>query len=264
MSRRTAPRALTIVAVATMVVSVIGFVTTLILNAFVFDEYDAYGEVAIPGSSSLHLPAGEVTVTFHTVLIGTTSGSGLPVPPLKYRIVSPVGVADPELTEDYGSTTTVNNDARVRIGYLHVPAEGTYDITTDGNVSAFLDPRLAFGHGSSYGNLPIIFAVIFGLAIVDLIIARVWAGRVRRSESPVVGHQPPPAGFGTTPTMWSSGDYVPPAPYPPPTYDQPSSFTPSDEGIRLQQLNSLARLRDSGALTEAEFQTEKKRLLDGL
>jgi hypothetical protein len=181
MSRRTAPRALTIVAVATMVVSVIGFVTTLILNAFVFDEYDAYGEVAIPGSSSLHLPAGEVTVTFHTVLIGTTSGSGLPVPPLKYRIVSPVGVADPELTEDYGSTTTVNNDARVRIGYLHVPAEGTYDITTDGNVSAFLDPRLAFGHGSSYGNLPIIFAVIFGLAIVDLIIARVWAGRVRRS-----------------------------------------------------------------------------------
>jgi hypothetical protein len=27
-------------------------------------------------------------------------------------------------------------------------------------------------------------------------------------------------------------------------------------------LNSLARLRDSGALTEEEFQAEKKRLLD--
>jgi Short C-terminal domain len=247
MSRRTAPRALTIVAVATMVVSVIGFVTTLILNAFVFDEYDAYGEVAIPGSSSLHLPAGEVTVTFHTVLIGTTSGSGLPVPPLKYRIVSPVGVADPELTEDYGSTTTVNNDARVRIGYLHVPAEGTYDITTDGNVSAFLDPRLAFGHGSSYGNLPIIFAVIFGLAIVDLIIARVWAGRVRRSESPVVGHQPQTA-------------YSPS----PATFTQPADpYVPTDQGVRIEQLNTLARLRDSGALTESEYEAEKKRVLDG-
>jgi hypothetical protein len=247
MSRRTAPRALTMVAVATMVVSIIGFIATLILNAFVFDEYDAYGEVPIPGSSSLHLPAGEVTVTFHTVLIGTTSGSGLPVPPLKYRIVASEGVAEPELTEDYGSTTTVNNDARVRIGYLHVPAEGTYDITTDGNVSAFLDPRLAFGHGSSYGNLPIIFAVIFGLAIVDLIIARVWAGRVRRSESSVVGYQPQPA-------------YSPP----PTTFTQPADpYVPTDQGVRIEQLNTLARLRDSGALTESEYEAEKKRVLDG-
>ena len=33
-----------------------GFVATLVLNAFVLDEYDAYGEVPIPGSTSLHLP----------------------------------------------------------------------------------------------------------------------------------------------------------------------------------------------------------------
>lgn len=264
MSRRTAPRALTIVAVATMVVSVIGFVTALILNAFVFDEYDAYGEVPIPGSTRLHLPAGDVTVTFHTVLIGSTSGNGLPVPPLKYRIVSPVGLAEPQLTEDYGSTTTVNNDARIRIGYLHVPAEGAYDITTDGNVSAFLDPRLAFGHGSSHGNLPFVFAALFGLAIVDLIIARLWAARVRRSEA-VAGFQPPQAGFAAAPT-WSSGDYVPPAAYPPPPpmSTQPADpYVPTDQGIRIEQLNTLARLRDSGALTESEYQAEKKRVLDG-
>ena len=40
----------------TLVASIIGFVAVLILNAFVLDEYDAYGEVPIPGSSSLHLP----------------------------------------------------------------------------------------------------------------------------------------------------------------------------------------------------------------
>ena len=57
---------MTTVAVLTMVVSAIGFIVTLILNAFVFDEYDAYGEVPIPGSSSLQLPAGDVTVSFHT------------------------------------------------------------------------------------------------------------------------------------------------------------------------------------------------------
>jgi hypothetical protein len=251
MSRRTVPRALTILAVVTMVLSVIGFVVTLILNAFVFDEYDAYGEVPIPGSNSLHLPAGDVTVTFHTVLIGA-SGSGLPVPPLKYRIAGPAGVDEPVLTEDYGSTTTVNNDARVRIGYLHVPAEGNYDITTDGNVSAFLDPRLAFGHGSSYGQLPWIFAAIFGFAIVDLIIARIWASKVKRSE--LMPAYPPP-------TAYQSPMYSPP----PATFTQPvDPYVPTDQGIRIQQLNTLAQLRDSGALTEAEYEAEKKRVLDGL
>lgn len=265
MSRRTVPRLLTVIAVATMVVSVIGFVTSLILNAFVFDEYDAYGEVPIPGSSSMHLPAGDVTVTFHTVLIGSTSGSGLPVPPLTYRIDAPEGISEPVLTEDYGSTTTMNDDARVRIGYLRVPAEGTYDIAVDGNVSAFLDPRLAFGHGSSHGNLPIVFVVLFGFAIVDLIFARVWSARVRRSEAPAVGFPPPAAGFGAAPT-WSPGGYAPPPTYtPPPTVStQPADpYVPTDQGIRIQQLNTLARLRDSGALTESEYEAEKKRVLDG-
>ncbi len=232
---------MTIVAVVTMIASAIGFVVMLILNAFVLDEYDAYGEVPIPGSSSLHLPAGDVTVTFHTVLIGSGSGSGLPVPPLKYRIKAPVGVDEPTLTEDYGTTTTVNNDSRIRIGYLHVPADGTYDVNLDGNVSAYLNPTLAFGHGSSYGNVPWILAAVFGLGLVDLLLARFWASRVRQGER-AAGYPPPP---------------------PAPSYDQPGSFTPNDDGIRVQQLNTLARLRDSGALTEDEFQAEKKRLLDG-
>jgi hypothetical protein len=249
---------MTIVAVVTMIASAIGFIVMLILNAFVLDEYDAYGEVPIPGSSSLHLPAGDVTVTFHTVLIGSGSGSGLPVPPLKYRIKAPVGIDEPKLTEDYGATTTVNNDARIRIGYLHVPADGTYDVNLDGNVSAYLNPTLAFGHGSSYGNVPWIFAAVFGLGLLDLFLARFWASRVRQGER-AAGYPPPPPTFGSVPT-WSSGGHVAP---PAPSYDQPDSFTPSDEGIRVQQLNTLARLHDSGALTEDEFQAEKKRLLEG-
>lgn len=250
MSRQTGPRVLTTIAVLTMIASAVGFVVMLVLNAFVLDEYDAYGEVPIPGSSSLQLPAGDVTVTFHTVLVGSASGSGLPVPPLKYRIKGPVGAdgqvaVEPKLTEDYGTTTTVNNDARIRIGYLHVPVAGKYDIELDGNVSAYLDPRLAFGHGSSYRHVPWILAAVFGLALVDLVLAQFWAARVRRSER-AVGSAPPPVELGLATT---SG--------------QPQPFLPSDQGIRIQQLNSLARLRDSGALTEDEFQVEKKRLLEG-
>ena len=217
-----------------MLVSAIGFVVALILNAFVFDEYDAYGEVPIPGSSSLVLPEGEVLITFHTVVIGGTSGSGLPVPQMSINIVPPEGVPDPVLTEDIGGTTTVNNDARVRVWVAQVPTAGTYDITTDGNVSAFLEPRLAFGHSSNHGYLPVVFAVVFGIAVLDLIIARVWAGRVRSSHGP------------------------------PPDPEQPvSSYIPTDQGVRIEQLNTIARLRDSGALTEDEFDAEKRRILEG-
>jgi Short C-terminal domain len=241
-----------------MAASAVAFVVTLVLNVFVFDEYDAYGQVAIPGSTSVRLPAGDVTVTFHTVLIGNTTGSGLPVPPLKYRISAPDGVVQPRLTEDYGTTTTVNNDARIRIGYLHVETDGTYGIETDGNVSAYLSPSLAFGHGSRYGQLPFVFAAIFGAGLVALVIARFWASRVGKSEPSVAGYQPPLANFGVTPTWSAGGDPSPPMPAQP-----AGSFIPSDEGIRIQSLNTLARLRDSGALTEAEYEAEKKRVLDG-
>jgi hypothetical protein len=259
MTSRTGPRILTTVAVATIVLSAIGFIVALVMNAFFLDEYDAYGEVPIPGSSSVELPAGDVTVTFHTVLIGG-SGSGLPVPPLKYRITGPGGV-DAQLSEDYGSTTTVNNDARVRIGYLHVPVGGAYDVGLDGNVSAYLNPSLAFGHGSEYWYVVWVSAAVFGLAVVDLIAARIWASRVRTRERmvgmpPPASHQPPSPDFGAAAT-WTAGDYVAPPPAQP-------SYVPSGEGIRIEQLNTLARLRASGALTEAEYTAEKKRVLDGL
>jgi len=240
MKSSTGPRILTVVAVVTMIVAGIGFVVTLMLNAFVFDEYDAYGEVPIPGSSRVELPAGEVTVTFHTVLVGG-SGNGLPVPPLKYRMTGPDG-ADVRLTEDYGGTTTVNNDARVRIGYLHLPVAGTYDVQLDGNVSAYLNPSLAFGHGSSYGQVPWILAAVSGFAVVDLIVARVWAARVRRTDLDA-----PP---------WSADDSASA-----PIRAVPS-FASSDDAIRVQTLETLARLRDSGALTQDEYDAEKKRVLD--
>jgi Short C-terminal domain len=41
------------------------------------------------------------------------------------------------------------------------------------------------------------------------------------------------------------------------------SYAHGDEGIKLEQLKTLASLRDSGALTGAEFETEKRRILEG-
>lgn len=117
-----------------------------------------------------------------------------------------------------------------------------YDITTEGDVGAFLNPTLAFGHRSPHGGLPIICAAVFGLAVVGLVIARVWASRVRRRAVPTVGYYAPPPAFG-----------MPVQP--------PEPFTPNEDGIRIEQLKTLAQLRDSGALTEDEFEAEKRRIL---
>src|ERR1700754_3646560 len=106
MRKRTAPRVMTLSAILTLVVGGVGLIGALILNAFVLDKYDAYGEVPIPGSKSLRLTAGAVTVSFHTMVTGSPS-SGFPIPDLKFSITQPEVVAKPEVTESLGGTTTV-------------------------------------------------------------------------------------------------------------------------------------------------------------
>jgi hypothetical protein len=171
-------------AVVALVVGGVGLVAMLMLNAFVLDEYDAYGEVPVPGSSNLHLPAGGVTVSFHTMVTGSPS-SGFPIPDLKFSINPPQGVEKPQVTESVGGTTTINSDTHVQVWVLHIPQEGTYEIVTDGNVNGYINPRLAFGHGSSYGWLTWVFGGILALGVVELVIALLWsAAHARRDPAP--------------------------------------------------------------------------------
>ena len=245
--QRTAARILIWISILTLVVSVAGFIATLILNAFVLDKYDAYGEVPIPGSSSLHLPAGEVTVSFHTQVIGSPGGGGLPVPELKLRLVPPDGVSDPKVIENVGSTTTVNNDAHVPVWVVQIPAEGTYGVQTDGQVNGYINPTLAFGHGSSYGWLVWLFVGLFVLGLIDLVASLFWSASAGKTARPL-GPEELLTLEGPT---WNAG-----------AAPSDTSYTPTDDGVRIEQLKSLAALRDSGALTEAEFEAEKRRVLE--
>ena len=250
---RVAVRIAIVASVLTLTVSAIGFVVTLILNIFVLDKYNAYGEVPIPGSGSLQLPAGQVTVSFHTEVIGAPSGGGIPVPQLGLDIEPPAGVPEPKVTESYGSSTTVNNDAHVRVWMVQVPAAGPYNIKTEGEVNGYISPRMAFGQQSAHGSLVWVFVVLFGIGLLNLVVTVWWSARRRSSKRPIVtGGQP-------------ISPYIPTdlgAPAGTPT-GSPSTYAPSDEGVKLEQLKTLASLRDSGALTEAEFEAEKRRILDG-
>jgi hypothetical protein len=244
MRKRVGPRIAIFSAVLTLVTGGVGLIAMLILNAFVLDEYDAYGEVSIPGSTSLQLPAGEVTVSFHTMVTGSPS-SGFPIPDLKFSITPPQGVAKPEVTESVGGTTTVNSDTHVQVWLVQIPQDGTYDVVTDGNVNGYISPRLAFGHGSSYGWLTWVFGGLLAFGVVELVVALFWSARSAKAAMPLM---PEEAVHLDEPT-WSS--------------DSAPSFTPTDQGVRLEQLRQLAALRDTGALTEAEFENEKRRILNG-
>jgi hypothetical protein len=253
------------VSVLALVLAVVGFVVTLVLNAFVLDKYNAYGEIPIPGSGSLQLPAGQVTVSFHTVTMGSPNGGGLPVPPLTLDIYPPAGVPQPQVTENYGSTTTVNNDAHVRVWVVQVPAAGTYNIKTDGQINGYIDPRLAFGHQSSYGWLVWAFVALFAVGLVTLI-GTVWLSSRLSSRSVTPTAQQPFPTYGSI-NLGAPEALQPSVTDPPVSAAAPeqslSSSPPGDEGIKLEQLKTLASLRDSGALTEAEFQAEKRRILGG-
>ncbi|MEB3032923.1 SHOCT domain-containing protein [[Mycobacterium] nativiensis] len=216
-----------------MVIGAIGFVVALTLNAFLFDRYNAYGEVPIPGSGSVQLPAGEVTISLHTRVISSPTGGGLPVPPLSLGVQPPAGAVQPAIEESVGVTTTVNNDSRRRLWRMQVVAAGEYRITTDGQVGGFIAPRLAFGHSSAYGSLVWVFPAVFGIGVVGLIAATWW--RRRRRGRPRV----------------KSG------------YDQGAVLSPDGAGVRIEQLKTITALRDSGALTQQEFEAEKRRILDG-
>lgn len=232
-----------------LVVAVVGFVVALVLNVFVFDEFDAYGEVAIPGQESLELPEGEVSVSFHTVVNGGTDG-GFYTPALGLSITPPDGVNQEQvvITEQGSSTTSVNNDVRAQVFAVQIPQAGDYVIRTSGDMSGYIAPRLAFGHGSQYWWLLWVFGAVFVIALIDVLLGSVWLARARRTPVPL------------QPSQFAGGIYPYPDSSAPPSY-APASYSPNEDGIRLEQLKTLAALRESGALTEAEFQAEKRRLL---
>jgi hypothetical protein len=109
------------------------------------DDLSAYGEVPIPSTQTMHLPAGEVIVTFHAVTAGDIEGS-LAIPDIKLAIDPPPGVAKPTATENIGGTTSIDNDAWRPIAVAQIPQEGDYQVITEGQVTAFVSAHLAFGH----------------------------------------------------------------------------------------------------------------------
>jgi Short C-terminal domain len=231
--------------VVLLLFSIGGFVVALVLNAMVFSSFDAYGEVPIPGTETLHLPQGQVTVSFHTLVSNpeggfTVSGNDLPIPDLNLTITPPTGVAEPAVSEHSSAATTDGNDAHQQVWVAQIPQTGDYTVTTDGKVSGFISPRLAFGHTSPYGYLPWVFVGVFVVALLTLIVSM----RLRRRPG--------------QPALQPVQPFATPQPF---VTSEP--YPPANDVVRIELLNTLANLHASGALTDKEFDEQKRRILDG-
>jgi hypothetical protein len=122
-----------------------------------------------------------------------------------------------------------------------IPRAGDYRVITDGKVSGFISPRLAFGHTSPYGFLPWVFVGVFVVALLMLIMS--MRLRVRPGQLAPQPAQP----FRTMQSVRTPA--------------QPDPQT--NDVMRTELLKMLANLHASGALTDTEFDDQKRRILGG-
>ena len=120
--------------------AVLGLVGMYVLPFIVYE--DPYGEVPIPGSATLHRPAGEADLTLRSV--GFLEGQ--PVPPLSIQISGPAGLVQPEVTESRRTKYFTAEDTWVRLWVVNIVQEGDYHIEVDGEVYGPYQPWLTFRH----------------------------------------------------------------------------------------------------------------------
>lgn len=239
-----APRTAIIVSVIALVIGVLGIIASVMVNAFVIADDDAYGEVPIPGSASLELPAGDVDIAYRATTL-TVGGKGVMVPPIQLAITPPTGVATPLITDSMSSSSKTNREITVRVFTAHIKEAGTYRIDAKASVFESQNPRLTFGHSSPYYWVMWPFIGMTVLAAVALGLSIWWSLHSAKQATPLPS-------YPTSYTPIGTPTYAP-------TYS--GSQVPDDQAVRLEQLKTIAALRDTGALTEAEFEAEKRRIL---
>ena len=180
------------VAIALVVLSivwVIGFVVSIIVNFIVFDEFDAYGEVPIPGTGTVQLPAGDVTISFHSRYPKGISPEDVPIPipdGLEVTITPPSGLPEPDMTDvtkGDRSCGTRNSDGHCTVKTAHIHRAGNYTVTTNANVTSFPNPRVAFGRPSQFWFVTWLFGCLFLVTAVSGMGLRAGARRRLRNAS---------------------------------------------------------------------------------
>lgn len=137
---------------------------------------DSYGDVAVPGSANLHLPAGEVDATLRSVA-PTDEPS---VPPLSIRISGPDGIPRAEVVENRRTTSLIAGNERVRVWVVRIAQEADYRVDIDGEVYGPYKPTLTFGHVMRNDSLHWLLTIgtrvswVFFICVVGVVLSAVF------------------------------------------------------------------------------------------
>jgi hypothetical protein len=164
-------RRIKIASLALLIVSGAGCFASILVNMIALDEYHAYGEVPVPGSQMLYLPTGDVKISYHAKYAAEESTEDrISIPQDLEVTITPPGVAaQPVATQSVDQdcgTNTDDRDGYCSVRKAHIAQAGDYRITTKGNVSASVNPRVAFGHSSRFW---FVTWLLGGLCVVSLL-----------------------------------------------------------------------------------------------
>jgi hypothetical protein len=224
---------------AFLLVALFATIAVGVLNSnLLWGEANQYARVPIPGKQIVQLPSGDVQVNVAAALPGRGNETPeMPLPKLSLAVIPTVkGAAEPTVENDLGSSTNASDkevDTQRRVWKVHLPEAGRYLAVVRGDFTGYgVNAQIWFGnepaplHG---GEIPlagaIIAAIIFAVGFV--------VTRIRR------GRKPPEEGGEVAPTAGHVG---------------------GANARALERVAELERQRSSGAIDDAAFESERRRI----
>jgi hypothetical protein len=237
-----------------VVLTFVGGLTAFILANTALSQIDVYGTVPVPGTKVLHLPAGEVDISFATDSAVNNGGSFF-TPGMSLRVTPASGSgANPTVTDSSSSASTIGSQTRARVFKLQVPNAGDYRVSVEADTSAYINPQLLFGQSPPEGLIVKLGLITLGGLILIIILAGIVARRANKEAGPTVSPLTPPP---IAPVVTFMGSGV--------TVSAQSGAAPrpqaAGQAAQLDELSKLADLHDRGVLTDAEFAAEKAKII---
>lgn len=207
---------------------------------------DRFGRVPMPGEKAIEFDAGDYSIYFED-RVETGENETFEAPPgIELRVRGLAGAADPEVDlGGVGSQVGTNDYTARTIGSLRVREDGRYGVVA--GPASGVKPSITFGESSwAWVTRGAVKAAIAGGLTALLWLALAAYARIR----PRAIQAPGSPVSARTPTV-----SAPPPPAPPVAVDAPRGYD------RLDELERLAALRKSRAISEEEFQRLKNTLL---
>ncbi len=247
--------------VATILAVVLGFAWVLLNKSGAAGYPARYGQVQIPGSATVTLPAGSVDLTLES---DVDEGFGLSVPAALAVAVTAAtpGAPAPTVTRavggDYsrspGATQRVNGVPNTyrRLWKVDVPRSGEYRVVT--SPPGLANPHglvLDVGHSPGLGDLQIwervgvAWFVVMALWYSGRLVDRRRRSRATPAHAASVGETAPATGAPAAARLL-------------PEFENRVRPVPD----HVERLTQLAKLHEAGQLTDAEFAEEKHRVLN--